>query len=426
MKVTHLITISVLFLSLILLSPPTIAPDTGFHKVWNEETQTISIISPTNVTQMTIRLISSEPDLCTFTEIFEITNFKAFTPAKDKDFKAQTVKHKGNKSVTLVEWFIEQNVAYTVNITDYKVVQVEKEIYNNKTGKNEVVMVNESVISGYHNETRYKNEWGDYEPHGKPMAKDAVQRIKVVYHKPPEIGDVRIQTIPIFRGVKCDELTWWNTSWSLRKEVILTSTTSFNNPIEDGYIKKDGAVYTRDNNGNDLIMMVDEGSEIYRTYIEWDISTLPSDAIISNVKLLYHGSTQDADAHIHEMLGARPSISTDINVYNEAGEGTIYADVVGFPEVGNNKEIALDSNAISDLESSITNGWFAIGIQLDTEILNTDSIYSEDYATADPKPTLYIEYSSEGGLSPGILRLLILEMLSFIINNRISYYIVRK
>lgn len=197
---------------------------TDYKKKFNEKTKTITIKDTANL--MTVRLISSEPDLCNFREIFEITNFKSFTPTIDKDFKARTVKHRGNNTVAAVERFIEQNVSYTVNITDYKAIQVEKEIYNNKAGKNETILVNDTVISGYHDETRYKNVWNDYKPYAKETAKDAVQKIKVVYHTPPEIEDVRIQTIPTFRGVEFSELTWWNTSWTKRKEITLTGGAS--------------------------------------------------------------------------------------------------------------------------------------------------------------------------------------------------------
>lgn len=202
------------------------ATATDNAKEWDGKTKTITIKDNKSVDIMTVRLISSEPDLCTFTEVFEVTNLEAFTPEAQTDFKARTVKHTGKGDVQAVEWFIEQNVSYTANITDYKVVQVKKDVYNNKTGKNETILVNETIISGYHDETRYKNEWQDYKPHGKPVSKDSVQRIKVVYRKPPEVGEVSIQTIPMFRGVECDELTWWNTSFAKRKPVTLTGNTS--------------------------------------------------------------------------------------------------------------------------------------------------------------------------------------------------------
>ena len=157
-------------------------------KTWDAKNKAVTIKS-NGVPSMTVKLISSEPDICTFTEIFEVTNFKAFTPHKDKDFKARTVKHKGKKDVTKVEWFVEQNISYVAD-----------------------------------NETRYKNVWQEYNHHSKPVSKDTVQRIKVVYHKLPEIGEVKIQTIPLFRGVECDELTWWNTSWGGRRNITIDHT----------------------------------------------------------------------------------------------------------------------------------------------------------------------------------------------------------
>lgn len=184
-------------------------------KTWDAKNKAVTIKS-NGMPSMTVRLISSEPDLCTFTEIFEVTNFKASTPHKDKDFKARTVKHKGKKDVTKVEWFIEQNISYVVNVTDYKVVSVDSEIHNNRTGINETIQINKTVVAGYHDEIRYKIEWQEYNHHGKPVSKDTVQRIKVVYHKLPEIGEFSIQTIPKFRGIECEELTWWNGDWSYK------------------------------------------------------------------------------------------------------------------------------------------------------------------------------------------------------------------
>lgn len=186
-------------------------------KEYNKKNKTATIINDTSKKpKMTIKLLSSEPDLTTFTEIFEVTNFEKYTPSKDLDFKARSVVRKGRNDVFKTEWFVEVNQSYVVNVTDYKTIQVEKEVYNNKTGENETVFVNETVVSGYHDEPYYRNVWSDYDKHGVELAKNTVQKIKVVYHKKPEVGDVRIQTVPVFCGVECDELTWWNTSWGKR------------------------------------------------------------------------------------------------------------------------------------------------------------------------------------------------------------------
>ena len=172
---------------------------------------------------MTVRLISAVPDLCTFTEIFEVSNYEAYIPDKDNDFRARTVSYAGS-GVTDVEWFIEQNISYTENVTDYDVIQVEEIVHNNKTGKNETILINKTVITRYHDETRYKITWIDYQPYVKEMKKDHVLKIKVVYHKRPELGPFHIQTIPMFRGIECPELTWWSGSWDRRRAIHIDNT----------------------------------------------------------------------------------------------------------------------------------------------------------------------------------------------------------
>ena len=186
---------------------------------FDDANKTLTIYN-NKVPLMSVRLISAVPDLCTFTEVFEVINFEAYIPDSE-DFTARTDTKVGSGAVTKIKWFIEQNVSYVVNVTDYDIKQVEKEIYNNKTGKNETVLVDMTVIVGYHDETRYKDVWADYQPYDKVMSNDQVQKIKVVYYKTPELGPFYIQTVPVFRGVECPELTWWSGSWDRRRELII-------------------------------------------------------------------------------------------------------------------------------------------------------------------------------------------------------------
>lgn len=163
-------------------------------------------------------------------------------------------------------------------------------------------------------------------------------------------------------------------------------------PIEDGFIFLLAGEYLRNNTG-DTIETGRVGTEIERGYVEWDISSIPDSATIIKVVLRYHGEYHTIDCHIHEMLGARPSISGDQAVYDEAGEGTVYADPADFPVVAANQQVDLGASAASDLQSQLSSDWFAIGIQSDSEATPaTSAIYSEEYTSADPKPILYVEY----------------------------------
>lgn len=173
-------------------------------------------------------------------------------------------------------------------------------------------------------------------------------------------------------------------------------TATLDDPTEDGDIEYDVEYwdYTRDKDGNVIGIGFYVTYYIERGYIEWDISDIPDGATITDVVFKYHGSTNEIDCHIHECVGQRPSTAGTEALYNELGQGTVYADPAGFPEVGTNKQVDLGASAVSDLQSQLSVDWFAIGIQADDEGLEDtrSKIYSEEYV-ATPDPTLYVEYT---------------------------------
>jgi len=200
------------------------------------------------------------------------------------------------------------------------------------------------------------------------------------------------------RGMKADFVF---ENWTLAAGESLRIdpyTSTLSNPTEDGHIVRYGAVdrsgYARDSTGDVIRMYWSSGYQTYagyRGYVEWDISSIPDGASITKVVLKYHGKATGSGAHIHEMVGTRPSKSSDSAVYNEAGNGTVYADPSGFPAVGTNKQVDLGASAASDLQNQLSSDWFAIG--LDFEGTSAAEIYAEEYSSASPRPTLYVEYT---------------------------------
>lgn len=146
----------------------------------------------------------------------------------------------------------------------------------------------------------------------------------------------------------------------------------------------DAYIYTR-YSGEDKIYM----SPTDAGYVEWNVSGIPDEATIIDTIFKYHTSGGSyEDSTIREMVGHRPSTSTDQEVYDEAGEGTIYI-WEDFPIGGSNKSVDLGTDADTDLKNLLPSDWFAIGFRGS----NLNKIYSSEYASADPKPTLYVEYT---------------------------------
>jgi len=187
-------------------------------------------------------------------------------------------------------------------------------------------------------------------------------------------------------------------NWKLKDGESLTidpASQTLDDPTEDGYIGNDG--YWRAETGDYLEMGSYEGW-FRRAYVEWDVSSISG--TITDTIFKYHGSVNTIDCHIHEMLGCQPSVTPDNAagnqlIFDEAGEGTVYADPVGFPIPGINQQVDLGAAADSDLQSQLALDWFAIGIQSDDEgAYGKESfINSEEKAGVTPPPTLYIEYS---------------------------------
>lgn len=183
---------------------------------------------------------------------------------------------------------------------------------------------------------------------------------------------------------------------------------TLDNPTEDGHIQYCFAApsYSRAAAG----VMIGLGKQPpppspyhMRGYVEWDVSGIPSGSTILDTVFKYDGRENYlCDGHIHEMVGTRPTTSADADVYAEMGEGTVYADPADFPVANINQQVDLGTSADADLESQLSAGWFAIGLQGDIEgpvgTANYGSLHSEEATSGHPTPapSLYVEYSTSG------------------------------
>ncbi len=233
-----------------------------------------------------------------------------------------------------------------------------------------------------------ENQWDMYYGYNETVGVYYVLENKNL--KPVEI-DVHAQ------GLKADFVFGtWNLAQgeSLR---IDPGTATLEATYDEGVYLQSGTYKT--NLGMDDLHFYRNNFElhIWRAFIEWDITSIPDVATVTEVTFKYHGRSHTADGgHIHE-FGFRPSTSgTNQQKYNEAGEGTVYASGGGFPVVGANQQINLGAVARTDLEAQLSANWFAIGLQNDNEATESYSckINSEDYGSSNPKPSLYVVYST--------------------------------
>lgn len=127
--------------------------------------------------------------------------------------------------------------------------------------------------------------------------------------------------------------------------------------IEDGMIRFDDPGYTRFND-----LEYTEGNEpLYRAYLEFNISSIPSNAIIDKVEIRYMTETPAGNQSIYSMEN-QPSVSSDNAVYTDCHDGTMYVKVSS-QSVETWYTQDLGSSVASDLQTRVdnTDGWFAIG-----------------------------------------------------------------
>lgn len=202
-----------------------------------------------------------------------------------------------------------------------------------------------------------------------------------------------------FAGKK---VTYTFGDWALTQGqslVVDPDTATLSNPTVDGYIDLSGGTYVRNTVDSYVSIYADNSPRIRHGYFEWPVTSIPDPATITNTVFKYNGYIYLGDCHIHAMAlqpSAQPNNDTGNHaVYDDAGNGTVYADPAGFPVEGTNKEVDLGTTADSDLQSALAGNWFAIGGMQDNEAADYlhSRIYSEEQSGVTPPPTLYVEYT---------------------------------
>ena len=270
-------------------------------KVYDRETGTVLIMGITDGgrsaaaagdADLEIRLVNATPDLGTFTEIFEITAHRTTVLDESEDFLATWSLHNGNENITRAEWFVwkERSHRIDIPIIEYRdiipddvthedavpevvapeIVPFEGEAPINATPEPlppeedlpadaalETFVAQEPYIAGTETMERSWPEWVPFVPDGRVLSAGETRLFKVIYTKPAEIGQVDINTAPVFRGVACPELTWWSTAWATRVPVTVASPPSI-----DGYPHREAVSFRTGMQGDfdDVRFVTDDGT----------------------------------------------------------------------------------------------------------------------------------------------------------------------
>ena len=183
-----------------------------------------------------------------------------------------------------------------------------------------------------------------------------------------------------------------NLTANMFKTFILPITIILNasNIKEDGYAEYYNSIYSR----NNLSTTAYIGYPYYmdRGYVEFNTSLIPDNANITKVILNLSMSSIMSSIYCDlNPIETRPSIASNTNLYNDAGNGTAYINNDNFCSTKYYPSLNLGSNANNDLKNLLSSNWFAVGIRTDPE---SASKYASFYTSeSSASPILIVSYT---------------------------------
>lgn len=155
--------------------------------------------------------------------------------------------------------------------------------------------------------------------------------------------------------------------------------------IGDAYIRSDFARYPLAN-----LMMGKPAAAVIRSYIDFDTTSIPNDAVVYKVELTFKVNAWTAGdfLKVNEMSATGTSLS-DINCYNAIGAGDNYYTAPGAYSAGTWYTINLGADAAADFTSHLAADWFSVGLQSTDEGSGTLDIFSEEDAGSEPYISVY-------------------------------------
>ena len=186
-----------------------------------------------------------------------------------------------------------------------------------------------------------------------------------------------------------------NLTANMFRTFILPITIILNasNIKEDGYIDYYSSSYSRYN----LLTTAYIGNPYYhinRGYVEFNTSLIPDNANIT--KVILNLSMNSIMSFIYcdiNQIETRPSIASNTNLYNDAGNGTAYINNDDFCSTEYYPSLNLGSNAGNDLKNLLSSNWFAVGIRTDPESSSKYASFYTSELSASASPILIVSYT---------------------------------
>jgi len=154
-----------------------------------------------------------------------------------------------------------------------------------------------------------------------------------------------------------------------------------------------------------------------RAWVEWDVSSLPPGSTIEDVRLRlktcedsgwFEGDVQFRDVVLRpRVFGHSENGDTALMLYDDCGDGPLYAVVPTPDSFEHWFEYQLNQSARQALRERLSQGWFAVGVN---STLSEEDVFDIDYHGLEQggsfRPVLVVDYTptgiSESRAAPGL------------------------
>ena len=228
-----------------------------------------------------------------------------------------------------------------------------------------------------------------------------------------DLGFENLYSVTVYdTGVNSSRLVFdYRTSVPLlpNEKLVIDPTYSSNNPTEDGQVTGAavaGSTCSVTGTSEDTAGAVLEiyggptgSAQCYRGFAEYDISSIPSSATITDSDFLYDVATIIASTKNCAFIGmsVQPTVTSIDGVYDSVRDDTVLTSSATCTTAGNNKSEDLGALGNTYIGTQLSSGWASIGIRFNNETADASTydltIASENDAGATPKPTLEIVYN---------------------------------
>ena len=194
------------------------------------------------------------------------------------------------------------------------------------------------------------------------------------------------------------------------EKAVIDPTFSSNNPTLDMYIATNvaagaacpSASWTKVNTTivNTEAASDGAGGDCSRGYFEWDISSIPDNAVVSDTDFKFDVQSVASARNCDYMeINNKASTTSAANVWTDIGDGTVFVNNdATCTTAGNDKLIDLGASADTDVMAHLSSAldWWAVGTKLESESRDASShnsrIVDESGTSPTPAPTLEIVY----------------------------------